>query len=215
MSGDVFQPARNPAVDARIDTLREVLVEGALRRGMSRDDAEDCAQASILHLLTHSPEQLLRGPADNFHAWLRSVARHDVLDYARHLARERHDTMSLSLNAEGNDWPREIEVADARPTPEEAVVKTLFWELLAPGIDALGDEAHFCFIRYHLLGQDAKSIAKAEGTTEKHVYRVLEKARRHISKWLAKHGTTEEDLIALLPAAAPTLLSCPAGDAGR
>jgi RNA polymerase sigma factor (sigma-70 family) len=206
MSCDASQPARAPTVDAWIEVLRKALVEGALRQGMSADDAEDCAQASILHLLTHSPELLYRGPADNFQAWLRTIARHDVLDYARHLARERHDTVSLSANAEGDDWPHEIEVPDPGPTPEEALAKTLFWELLAPAIDALDDEEHFCFLRFQLLGQDATSIAKAEGTTEKHVYRVLEKARRHVAKWLAKHGVGEQHLIALLPVGGPAPL---------
>jgi len=215
MNCDASQPARAPTVDAWIDALRKALVEGALRQGMSPDDAEDCAQEAIVHLLTHSPELLFRGPASNFHAWLRSIARHDVLDYARRLARERHDTVSLSANADGDDWPQETEVPDTRTTPEEALAKTLFWELLAPAIDALDDEEHFGFIRYHLLGQDARSIAKAEGVTEKHVYRVLEKARRHVAKWLAQHGTTEGDLIAFLSAAPPVLLACQADDEGR
>jgi RNA polymerase sigma factor (sigma-70 family) len=199
MSGDAIQPSRDRAVDEWIDVFREMLVEGALRQGMSPDDAQDCAQESIVHMLTETLELSFRGPASKFHAWLRSIARHDVLDFARHLARERHDMVSLSANVDAADCPQEIEVADTRLTPEEALAKTLFWELLAPAIDALDDEEHFCFIRFHLLGQDAKSIAKAEGSTEKHVYRVLEKARRHAARSLAQHGTTEEELIALLP----------------
>jgi RNA polymerase sigma factor (sigma-70 family) len=154
----------------RVQWLRQVAYAYARREGLDETNAEDCAQECLLRLLEElGPSLLPRKPVRDVDAWLRASVRHDVLDYARHLARERHEAVLLSVNADADDWPPEMEIPDICPTPEDALAKTLFWELLAPAIDALVDEEYVCFIRFYHLGQDAPSIATDEGTTAKHV----------------------------------------------
>jgi RNA polymerase sigma factor (sigma-70 family) len=191
----VSEPASGCQASERASRLREAAYTHARARGLSRPEAEDCAQACVVRLIeAHGPRLLPQRPVRDVDAWLRQCVFHDVQDYLRLIAARRRRVVLLSEISAHDDAPPDWEIVAQEPTPGELLERALFWEMLIPSIDILNRECYVCFVLRHLLGWPAQAIAAALKVPPNHVSKVLARASAGIRKDLQERGVAPADL---------------------
>jgi RNA polymerase sigma factor (sigma-70 family) len=184
----------------RAEFLRDVTYRCARTQGFSEDDAQDCAQETVVRMLeAYGPELEPRTSIRHAQAWLRACARHHVVDYARRLARERQHTIPSPEAVGADESPLAWEVPDGGPTPEGALEHEELWRQVLDALDRLDTLAHCCVVRRCLIGQSVEEIATATHQTQNHVYRILARAGQRLQTMLSEEGLTAADMQYWLP----------------
>jgi RNA polymerase sigma factor (sigma-70 family) len=171
----------------------------ARRKGLSKADAEDCAQTCVVRLLDALQGGMsVPGSVRDRRAWIWSILRGDALDYMRGLeAEQRHmiklpDTGSDSVEPPAREW------ACDDLTPERAYGRTLFWEQVAPVLRLLPPDECLCLACRYLLEWRVQEIAKSRNENPNRVSKLLARAERHVRERLEAHEITADDLLQLL-----------------
>lgn len=195
----------------RAKFLRDVTYRDARERGFPEEDAQDCAQETVVRMLeAYGPALEPRAPVRHLHAWLRACARHHVVDFARRLAAERQFTIPSPEAVGADGSPLAWEVPDAAPTPEGALEHEELWRQVVSALDRLDTLSYRCIVRRCLIGQPVEEIAKATRQTANHVYRILARAGHRLQVLLAEDGLTVVDMRRWLPPPDRSVTALPA-----
>ncbi len=152
---------------------RPMIVAYAHRRGLDAADAEDVAQQCAQAVLEGIADYQRRG---SFKGWLRTIARHKIVDHFRRKGREtRADTALLAETpGEPDDaaWDRDWVSSHLRHGAEVARRE------LAP-------TTFEAFEMYALQGRDPADVARALGVSVAQVYVAKHRVVKRIREVLA------------------------------
>lgn len=153
-----------------------------LRMTGNEQDAYDLSQESFLKawkgLETFQFESA-------FSTWLYRLTSNACLDFLR--AQKRRPTTSLTTEDDDGETVQ-IDVEDAAPTPEQAVLAAEDREMLKAALDAIDDEARAIITLRVIDGLSYEQIAAVLGIKEGTVKSRLSRAREKLKKKLLQIG---------------------------
>jgi RNA polymerase sigma-70 factor (ECF subfamily) len=161
----------------------------ALRILRNRQDAEDAAQRSFQQAFTNL-DKFREDSA--FSTWVTRIAINEALM----LLRQRRITTSLSEN--NNDdavGPPAFDLADERPTPEQALAETEVRDAVIQGISHLRESLRTVVLLRELEGLTNAETALRLGLTESAVKGRTHHARRRLRQHLERKYKATEFLI--------------------
>jgi RNA polymerase sigma-70 factor (ECF subfamily) len=161
----------------------------ALRILRNRQDAEDAAQRSFQQAFTNL-DKFREDSA--FSTWVTRIAINEALM----LLRQRRITTSLSEN--NNDdavGPPAFDLADERPTPEQALAETEVRDAVIQGISHLRESLRTVVLLRELEGLTNAETALRLGLTESAVKGRTHHARRRLRQHLERKYQAAEFLI--------------------
>jgi DNA-directed RNA polymerase specialized sigma24 family protein len=181
----------------------------ARRRGLTREEAEDCAAEFARRMLGRQECAAPMGPDGHcFPAWLHRCAENHVTDFCR--AKER-------LGQHEQPWPEAVRgdgplvawdfagstsLAEARPLREES------WQRTTVALDRLPPIMSELLVRHHLHGECIRDLAASCDRTPAAVQLILLRARRQMRSLLERMGLTELELRAYIIASLPVQMGC-------
>ncbi|MCA9304992.1 MAG: hypothetical protein KDA16_00535 [Phycisphaerales bacterium] len=160
------------------ERFRGVLIATGLRLGLTRTDAEDAAQETMLQALREYQAGKYDRARGRLSSWIVGIARHRIIDARRQGARRAGHLAALSEVAAMNDV-READVADAFDHALERHIFEEAWRVLKE--ETKGDSASLeAFELTSLRGVAIASAARMTGLSVDQVYL----ARNRVSKRL-------------------------------
>jgi RNA polymerase sigma factor (sigma-70 family) len=176
----------------------------ARRKGLTREDAEDCAAEFVARTLERTsaddsaPPPLPCGPPRALLHWR---ARNCAEDFRRRAAvRQRRE---LPWPDAPDAHPRAEPVAtaaapDEAAGPEAELLRAEFWWQVRLVLARLEPEPRRLFLGHHLWGESLDALAAETGRTVPAVKQALARARRRLRVALERRGYAEADLRAFL-----------------
>jgi RNA polymerase sigma factor (sigma-70 family) len=181
----------------------------ARRRGLTREDAEDCAAEFAERMLGKRECMLGLGTEGHcFPAWLHRCAQNHVADFCR--AKERLGQHELPWPATVHDDgpPVAWDCADSAATPEARLLREEFWQRMTKTLDRLPPIMSELLVRHHLHGECVRDLAVSCGRTPAAVELILFRARRRMRALLERMGLTPTELSAYIIASLPLQTAC-------
>ncbi len=173
---------------------QELLMLGrwhATRRGLTGEDAEDCAAEYTLYVLTllHSSEgkeALMAVSVAPDPTWLHRRARTHTRNFHRVVL--THADRCSSLMHAGM-----VEEAGqgAASTSEAVLLRAEFWGHIFAALDRLDAIPRHLLIGRHIWGESTRALAAACGRSEHAVEQTLARARQQMQRTLERRGCGE------------------------
>jgi len=159
------------------------LTHGILR---NREDAEDAVQTAFLDALRHLDSFQGRS---RFSSWLTRIALNAA--FMRLRSARRRTEMSLDEIIQ-RDTAGRLQVADARPDPEQECSLTEARVVFGNAIDRLGPLYSEVFHMFHVQELSAKEAARIlgvpVGTVKARLHRARARLSRHLQSMLVRRG---------------------------
>ena len=165
-----------------VDKHQKLVYNLALKMLVNPEDAEDAAQEAFIKAFRSINS--FRGES-KFSVWLYKLTNNICLDMLR---KKREATVSLSVeDADGGD-DSEIEIADARFSPDEVYEKKEMREALHRGLGELDEEFRSVLVLREVSGLSYDEIAQTldldPGTVKSRIFR----ARKKLCTILTRDG---------------------------
>ncbi len=153
-----------------VDYTRRVARAIGRRYSLTGDDCDDIAQNSAFKAW----QKPLRGTTESeARAFLGKIVFNETMLLLRQLV-HRH-VIQADLDKV---------IADTEQMTEED--RCLLSADIEKGLQSLNDDSRYCFVRRYLFEADCSQIAEELGTSRVSVYKILERARSHMRKHLAR-----------------------------
>ena len=154
----------------------------ALRMVGNEEDARDMAQEAFIRAFNSLAS--FRGES-KFSVWLYRLTSNICIDFLRGRAKRR----TVSLRWEDEDGEEgELEIPDARFSPEARLERTELRESVRRGLDSLSPEYREILLLREINGLSYDEISRAlnleEGTVKSRIFR----ARKKLSEFLIREG---------------------------
>lgn len=160
----------------------------ARRKGLGREDAQDCAMEFVQRLVKLTPRPAgLDSPA-----WVLRCAQNHTTSFVRVLQRR--------LSHERSTAPTPP-VAAPGPGPKTLALRRELWQQLFAVLNQLTPLQRELFVRYHIRQQNIAYIAARCGKSPHAVAEGLSHARQRLAVLLRAAGWTEADARALFQSA--------------
>ena len=173
------QKGDSAAFEKLVSTHEGFVYNLALRTLRSPHDAEDAAQEVFIKAWTSLGS--FRGDS-KFSVWLYRITGNVCTD----MLRRRKDSVSLTLEDEGDD--KELEIVDSSPTPHEALEKKERSAALQRALDALPEDYRKAVVLREVGGMSYVEISSALkidlGTVKSRIFR----ARKKLCEILSEDG---------------------------
>lgn len=181
----------------------------ARRRGLTQEDAEDCA-AEFAERMLRRPECAARTGPDGrcFPAWLYHCAVNHTTDFCRAQVRRAKREQPWPETAPDDGPPLALEFASDSPTPEAQLLRQEFWERMNTALDRLPPLMRELLVRHHLHGECVRELAEYCGRSSEAVELVLFRARRRMRGMLLRMGLSETELRAYIVLSRPLQDRC-------
>lgn len=166
------------ALEALLLRYQPHLVRFGLRICGNVDDAGEVAQESLISMARSIHD--FRGDS-SVSSWLYTIARRFCIKKRRRS--KFAPLLEESLDAPGSDTARQL--ADARPSPEQAAINGEFVSMLAHAIDALDPAQREVLILRDVEGLPAQEVAGILGISVDAVKSRLHRARVAVRQGLA------------------------------
>ena len=172
----------------------------AHRAGLSRDCADECAQAFVVRLLfVRMNPPLWARPPGQIHALLRTSARNHVIT-ALHRMQSETDGLERLVSERISD---SFAVAsDISNHVETALMRERFWEKVHSGMRGLTPDQRDLFERFYVEETVTTAVVTAYGCSADSIRHRLARLCRRLESALAEQGDTEAELRSCLPSAA-------------
>ncbi|GAB4121348.1 MAG: sigma-70 family RNA polymerase sigma factor [Rhodothalassiaceae bacterium] len=159
------------ALEQLVRTRNDRMIRQAVRRSVSREDAEDLAQDAYLRVLSRDSLE----PVTNLPAFLGRSMRNLAID----LVRRRSRRGDYETSAEED---RTLETHAATGDPERTAIAREQLARIRDAINALPPRCRQAFILHRFHGHDYAEIARMLGVStssvEKYIIRALEACRK-------------------------------------
>ena len=157
------------------------------KRVRVRHDAEDVLQNVFFQFA--KIDDLLH-PIEQVSAWMFRVARNQIVD----LERKRTETPLSQLGGDDPDYSADLLDTLLSPdTPEAAITRALFWDLLSQALSELPEEQRYIFEMTEFNGESYKELAEATGVSVNTLLSRKRYAVMHLRKRLQEiHDTIIE-----------------------
>jgi RNA polymerase sigma-70 factor (ECF subfamily) len=161
-------------IDFRNDVLplKDKLFRLALRITLSREDAEDIVQDTLLKVWNNRDEM---GDVENIEAYAMTICRNLALDLC-----ERKERQNISFDERIHDR------TDSTAPPDEQIAKTEGRQLIKHTIDSLPEKQRTAMQLREIEGKTYKEISVIMGLTESDVKVNIFRARKSLKEYLAK-----------------------------
>jgi RNA polymerase sigma factor (sigma-70 family) len=179
------------------------------RRGLTADEAEDCAVAFVERMLRKAGQAVPRElPGHCFAAWLHRCAANFATSYCRARAPlgQNECPWPETLDANGSRQPWDC--ADNALTPEASLLREEFWRRMTAALEQLSPAMRELLVRHHLHDECIQEIAVSSGRTPHAVEQTLVRARRRQRAILERMGLSEPELRVYIAAACPLQTRC-------
>ncbi len=154
-------------------------------RVTNTEDAEDILQDVYFQFTKalDNPE-----PIEKISSWLFTAARNRIIDIYR---KKKPDSFSslLPSTTDDDDYliePQDFLLHDSN-TPEEALTRKLFWQMLDEGLSTLPEEQRMVFEMHELQGMSFNDIAEVTGESVKTLlsrkHYAVKKLRSHFNEF--------------------------------
>ena len=164
---------------------RARLIRCTFRILRNRQDAEDVVQLAFQRALTN----LHRFREDStFSTWITRIAMNEALM----LLRRRKVAAPLPEGNTDVETPFALELADSRPTPEQALAETELQAAVAYAISRLRKNLRTAVVLREMQGLTSAETARELGLTVSAVKARIFQARRHLRRHLHRVGITRE-----------------------
>ena len=155
----------------------------ALKLTCNEEDALDISQEAFFKAYTRLAD--FRGES-KFSVWMYRLTYNLCMDFLR--KKQRHNTVSLT-NSDSCDDNSEIEIPDARESPEHAVLRRETRNTIVESINELGDIHREILVMREVTGMSYDDIAATLGISEGTVKSRLARARKSLADILISKGT--------------------------
>ena len=161
-------------LDFRNDVLplKDKLFRLALRITLSREDAEDIVQETLLKVWNNRAEM---SAVSNIEAYAMTMCRNQALDLCA-----RKERMNISLDEKAHDR------TDTVMPPDEKLAQDEGKALIRQTIDSLPEKQRTAMLMREIEGKTYKEIAQVMNITESDVKINIFRARKSIKEHLAK-----------------------------
>jgi DNA-directed RNA polymerase specialized sigma24 family protein len=186
----------HPHEEAFFELARRTALRQAIRFGLDRDTAEECAQSFVVRWLFRALDPPpWTWSAARCRPYVARAARNYVADYAIEAERSRLEAISVHCEFQERCPPH----ADASPAVR--LLRHAFWDEIQVGIDRLAPPVKTLFVRRHLENWSVEDLAVATGRTANAVSHSLRNSCGRMRQLLAARGTTAGELHACATAA--------------
>lgn len=163
----------------------QVLAAGyyqAMRLGLPREEAQDCAMDFVVHMLS-MPMELSSAKSS---AWLHRCAHNYACNFGRSLARRRKRESA---------WDDELlqELPTSGPGPKTQFIRKEMWNQVIVALQNLTPDQREMFVRHHLRDESVPDLAKRFKRTPHAVEECLSNIRRRLPSLLQHQGWTEDE----------------------
>jgi RNA polymerase sigma factor (sigma-70 family) len=181
----------------------------ARRRGLTREDAEDCAMEFVARMLREKGRPL---PADRtgycFAAWLNRCARNFAEDFCRRKERLVQHETAWPESQRSDETSVTWECTGDAPSPEHGALQGEFWSRVMAAIERLPPVMRELLVRHHLHGECIRELATAFSRKPCAIEQTLFRARRRLRVLLEGMGLTEPELRAYIVASLNLQTQC-------
>ena len=165
-----------------VEKHQKLVYNLALKMLGNPEDAEDAAQEAFIK--AYRSIESFRGDS-KFSVWLYKLTNNVCLDMLR---KRREATVSLSVEDENGSDDTEIEIADARFSPDDVYEKKEMLEALRKGLSELDEEFRSVLVLREVNGLSYDEIGKVlnldPGTVKSRIFR----ARKKLCTILTRDG---------------------------
>jgi len=181
----------------------------ARRRGLTHEDAEDCAAEFAERMLARPECAAHVGPDGHcFPAWLHRCAENHATDFCRAKLRLAMREQAWPETAPHDGPPLARDRADDAPTPEAQLLRKEFWQRLTAALGRLPPLMRELLVRHHLHGECVRELADSCGRSPESVELILFRARRRMRVTLERMGLTEAEMGTYIVASLPLQMDC-------
>jgi len=164
--------------------------------GLSREDAQDCAQEFLLRLLSH-PSAHRESPS-----WLHRCIHNFACNYLRGIVRRRA-TEQRAADSGHVRGARTGLVPSAQPGPRTIVMQKDFTTQIRSLLTQFTADQQDLFVRYHLRNQDLSRLAARQGRSLHALQQSLYSMHKRLARLLIERGWSENDARQLFVPRAP------------